>query len=183
MLSLITVRPQELNRLPGAVSEPPAKPAFPAGGTQKPLEKPLEASRGRSWPRVLADPLTQPLLDASGVALGSPGVDFGELQAPKSTILEGVFCFLPRARVAEHLGCFRSCVSSHFPDFWSRAPKPKIRKSTHPPSENQLFQGTRRHRARHRAGHRRLQTAPKINSSRQRKLSKHNDFSGYWGRP
>ena len=34
--------------------------------------------------RVLADPVTQPLLDASGVALGSLGVDFGELAAPKN---------------------------------------------------------------------------------------------------
>ena len=60
--------------------EPLAKVALPAGGTRKALQ----ASRGCPWPRIVADFANQPLPDASGVALGSLGVDFGELAAPKN---------------------------------------------------------------------------------------------------
>ena len=70
----------EQNRLLGALSEPPAKVALPAGGTRKPLE----ASRGCSWSRIFAEFANQPLPHAYGVALGSLGVDFGELSAPKN---------------------------------------------------------------------------------------------------
>ena len=100
----------EQNRLPGALSEPPAKVSLPAGGTWKPLE----ASRGCSWSRVFADFVTQPLPDASGVALGSLGVDFGELQAPNMMIWGCFFWFLPRALFAARFDCFRYLFSSRF---------------------------------------------------------------------
>ena len=83
--------------------EPLAKVALPAGGTWKPLE----ASRGCSWPRIVADFANQPLPDASGVALGSLGVDVGELAAPKMMIFERLFWFFPRALFAARFGFLR----------------------------------------------------------------------------
>ena len=68
-----------------------------------------------------------------------------------------------------------------FRAFWSRAQKAEMRKSTHSPSENLFFQGTRRHRARHREGNRRPQTAPKIYAIRQINMSKNCDFSSALG--
>ena len=78
--SLIIVRPQGAWVSETGYSEPPAKVSLPAGGTWKPLE----ASRGCSWSRIFAEFANQPLPHASGVALGSLGVDFGELSAPKN---------------------------------------------------------------------------------------------------
>ena len=78
--SLIIVRPQGAWVSETGFPEPPAKPALPAGGTWKPFE----ASRGCSWSRIFAEFANQPLPHASGVALGSLGVDFGELSAPKN---------------------------------------------------------------------------------------------------
>ena len=73
----------------GAVSELPAKVAFPAGGIQKPLEKPLEASRGRSWPRVLADPLTQRLPAVKDDLLASLAAPCGHGKRTSSIRLPG----------------------------------------------------------------------------------------------
>ena len=114
----------ERNRLPGAGPEPPAKVALPAGGTRKPLE----ASRGCSWSRVFADFVTKPLPDASGVALGSLGVDFGELAAPKMMIFERLFWFFPRALFAARFGIL---FSSHFLGCWAaRADGPNAKIDT-----------------------------------------------------
>ena len=89
----------ERNRLLGAPRE--------SGISPQEGRKPLEASRGRSWLGAFADFVTQPLLDASGVALGSPGGDFGELEAPKTKMFECFVWFLPRALFAACFGCFR----------------------------------------------------------------------------
>ena len=103
----------EQNRLLGAPRE--------SGISPQEGRKPLEASRGRSWLGAFADFVTQPLLDASGVALGSLGVDFEELQAPNMMIWGCFFWFLPRALFAARFDCFRYLFSSRFLCFFGRA--------------------------------------------------------------
>ena len=125
----------EQNRLLGALSEPPAKVSLPAGGTWKPLE----ASWGCSWSRIFADFVTQPLPDASGVALGSLGVDFGELAAPKMMIFERLFWFFPRALFAARFGFLRYFFHLVFWVVGPRAQTGQMRKLTHSPCENLFF--------------------------------------------
>ena len=160
-------------------SEPLAKVSLPAGGTWKPLE----ASRGCSWPRIFADFANQPLPDASGVALGSLGVDFGELQAPNMMIFECFFWFLPRALFAARFDCFRYLFSSRFLCcLAARAQGPNAKIDTLS-MRKPIFQGTRRRRARHREGNRRPKTAAKVDATRPLEMSKHCDFPGSRGRP
>ena len=162
----------EQNRLPGAYSEPLAKVSLPAGGTRKALQ----ASRGCSWPRIVADFVTQPLPDASGVALGSLGVDFGELAAPKMMIFERLFWFFPRALFAARFGFLRYFFHLVFWVVGPRAQTGQMRKLTHFPCENLFFQGTRQRRARHRKGNRRPKTTPTVDATRPLNMSTPCDF-------
>ena len=153
-------------------SEPPAKVSLPAGGTWKPLE----ASRGCSWSRIFAEFANQPLPHASGVALGSLGVDFGELAAPKMLIFERLFWFFPRALFAARFGFLRYFFHLVFWVVGPRAQTGQMRKLAHSPCENLFFQGTRQRRARHRKGNRRPKTTPTVDATRPLNMSTPCDF-------
>ena len=171
-ISLIFVRPQGAWVSKTGYPEPLAKPALPAGGTWKPLE----ASRGCSWSRIFADFVTQPLPDASGVALGSLGVDFGELQAPNIMIFERFFLVPSACAVRCAFWLFAILFSSRFLGCWAaRADGPNAKIDT-PSMRKPVFQGTRQRRARHRKGNRRPKTTPKVDATRPLNMSTPCDF-------
>ena len=171
--SLIIVRPQGAWVSETGYSEPPAKVSLPAGGTWKPLE----ASRGCSWSRIFAEFANQPLAHASGVALGSLGVYFGELSAPKND--DFGTCGLVLSACAVRCAFWLFCDTFFHLVFWvvgPRAQTGQMRKLTHLPCENLFFQGTRQRRARHRKGNRRPKTIPKVDATRPLNMSTPCDF-------
>ena len=68
-----------------------------------------------------------------------PGVDFGELAAPKMMMFERLFWFFPRALFAARFGFLRYFVHLVFWVVGPRAQTGQMRKLTHPPCENLFF--------------------------------------------
>ena len=112
---MIVVRPQGAWVSETGYSEPPAKVSLPAGGTWKPLE----ASRGCSWSRIFAEFANQPLPHASGVALESLGVDFGELWALKNDDILTCGLVLSACAVRCAFWLFAILFSSRFLGCWA----------------------------------------------------------------
>ena len=153
-------------------SEPLAKVSLPAGGTWKPLE----ASRGCSWSRNSVEFANQPLPHASGVALGSLGVDFGELWAPKNDDFLTCGLVLCACAVRCAFWLFAILFSSRFLGCWAaRAEGPNAKIDT-PSMRKPVFQGTRQRRARHRKGNRRPKTTPTVDATRPLNMSTPCDF-------
>ena len=92
-------------------------------------------------------------------ALGSISESF---RLPKMMIFERVVWSFPRALFAARFGFLRYFLHLVCWVVGSRAQTGQMRKLTHLPCENLLFQGTRQRRARHRKGNRRPKTTPTV---------------------